>query len=362
MKSFGKTLFLVFTVFAIGGCAQAAELREIGSIAIPGEKLTSWDISFIDQATQRYFFADHMNQAIDVFDTKENKYVGRIAGFVGRVIENGKWNRTKSGPNGVNASGDQAWAGDGDSTMKFIDAKTLKITAAVSTGGTARVDNVRFDPQDDIVIAINGGEDPAFATLLSNKPDHQVLAKLVFPNATDGAEGVAYNPADGFFYVNIPEIDKDPKKGGVAVIDPRARKLVKMLPYGAACRPHGIAFGPDQNFVLGCSVNGEGGTPPIILVMNAKTGATVATIAGIGGADMVAYSAKNNQYYVGGWLMPGGGVLGVIDAKTNQLIQKVSLPGALTPRSLAVDDNTGHVFVPSNAEGGCGCIKVFAPE
>ena len=340
MNSFGQAFFSFATVFAFGGYVHAAELREIGRISVPGEKLTSWDISFVDQASQH----------------------GRIAGFAGRVIENGQWNRTKSGPNGVTASIDQAWAGDGDSTLKFIDLKAMKITDAVTTGASTRVDNVRLDPQDDIIIAVNGAEDPPFATLFSTKPDHQLLAKLVFPNATDGAEGVAYNPADGFFYVNIPEVDKDAKKGGVAVIDPRARKVVKMLPY-AMCHPHGIAFGPDQNFVLGCSVNGDGGMPPVILVMNAKTGTTVATIAEIGGADMVAYSAKNNQYYVGGWLMPGGGVIGVIDARTNKLIQKLPLSGALTPRSLAVDDNTGHVFVPSNAEGGGGgCIEVFAPQ
>jgi hypothetical protein len=363
MHSFGKAFFSIAAAFAFfGGQAHAGELKEIGSISIPGEKLTSWDISFVDQASQRYFLADHSNQGVDVFDTKGNKYLGRIAGFAGRVIENGKWNRTKSGPNGVTASIDRAWAGDGDSTLKFIDLKAMKITDAVSTGAATRVDNVRLDPQDDILIAVNGAEDPPFATLFSTKPDHQVLAKLVFPNATDGAEGVAYNPADGFFYVNLPELDKDSKKGAVAVVDPRARKVVNMLPYGA-CHPHGIAFGPDQNFALGCSVNGEGGLPPVILVMNAKAGTVVATIAEIGGADMVAYSAKNNQYYVGGWLMPGGGVIGVIDAKTNQLVQKLPLPGALTPRSLAVDDNTGHVFVPSNAEGGgCGCIKIFAPQ
>src|SRR6516164_8785639 len=296
MNSFGQAFFSFATVFVFGGYVHAAELREIGRISVPGEKLTSWDISFVDQASQHYFLADHSNRAVDVFDTKENKFLGRIAGFAGRVIENGQWNRTKSGPNGVTASIDQAWAGDGDSTLKFIDLKAMKITDAVSTGASTRVDNVRLDPQDDIIIAVNGAEDPPFATLFSTRPDHRVLAKLVFPNATDGAEGVAYNPADGFFYVNLPELDKDAKKGGVAVIDPRARKVVKMLPY-AMCHPHGIAFGPDQNFVLGCSVNGDGGMPPVILVMNAKTGTTVATIAEIGGADMVAYSAKNNQYY-----------------------------------------------------------------
>ena len=147
MNSFGQAFFSFATVFAFGGYVHAAELKEIGRISVPGEKLTSWDISFVDQASQHYFLADHSNRAVDVFDTKENKFLGRIAGFAGRVIENGQWNRTKSGPNGVTASIDQAWAGDGDSTLKFIDLKAMKITDAVSTGASTRVDNVRLDPR-----------------------------------------------------------------------------------------------------------------------------------------------------------------------------------------------------------------------
>jgi hypothetical protein len=51
------------------------------------------------------------------------------------------------------------------------------------------------------------------------KPGHKVIAKLLFPDATDGAEQPDYNPADGMFYVAISELKKDEKKGGVAVID-----------------------------------------------------------------------------------------------------------------------------------------------
>ena len=361
MKSLSQAVIYVSTTFALLSYAHAAELRQIATISVPGEKLTSWDISFVDQASQRYFLADQSNRAVDIFDTKENRFVGRVAGFIGAVIENGKPNHDKSGPDGVLAFGDQVWAGDGDSTLKVIDLKTMKITDTITTGGSARVDEMALDPKDEILIAVNNADDPPFATLVSTKPDHKVLAKIAFSDATDGAEQPAYNPADGMFYVSIPEIGKDPKKGGVAVIDPSNGKVVKMLSH-EMCHPNGLAFGPDQNFVLGCSAKGTDGMPPVILVMNAKTGTTVAMIPEIGGADMVAYSAKNNQYYVGGSRMPGGGTLGVIDTTANRLVQKLPMPGVITPHSVAVDENTGHVLVPSNAEGGCGCIQVLAPQ
>src|SRR5579859_576118 len=131
MKSVNQAIVHLSTTFALLTCAHAAELRQIGTISIPGEKLTSWDISFVDQASQRYFLADQSNRAVDIFDTKENRYVGRVGGFIGAVIENGKPNHDKSGPDGVLAFDDQVWAGDGDSTLKIIDLKAMKITDTI---------------------------------------------------------------------------------------------------------------------------------------------------------------------------------------------------------------------------------------
>ena len=56
--------------------------------------------------------------------------------------------------------------------------------------------------------------------------------------------------------------------------------------------------------------------PPIITVLNPKTGKVVKSIPDIGGADMVAYDPKRDKYYTGSRDMPEGPVLGVIDART----------------------------------------------
>jgi DNA-binding beta-propeller fold protein YncE len=350
-------------VLICGGAAGAAELKQIATIPVPGEPLISFDISYVDQKNQKLYLADRSNKGVDIYDTKANKYIGRAEGFIGAVLKpDGKVNSNKSGPDGVIAIGDEIWAGDGDSSIKVIDAKTMKITDTIATGGKTRLDEMSYDPKDEVFIGVNNAEEPPFATLISTKPGHKIIAKVPFPDATDGAEQPDYNVADGMFYVSIPELNKDPKKGGVAVIEPTTGKIVKMLTV-ANCHPNGLAFGPDQNFVLGCSVRGKDDMPAIIVVMNAKTGNVVATIADIGGADMVAYSKKNNQYYIGGGNNPGGGTLGVIDADSNKLVQKIAMKGASTPHSVAVDDNTGHVLVPGGSgDGGCSCIQVLAPQ
>jgi hypothetical protein len=47
---------------------DAAELKKIAEITIPGERLISFDTSFVGQKPQRYYFADRSNKAIDIFD------------------------------------------------------------------------------------------------------------------------------------------------------------------------------------------------------------------------------------------------------------------------------------------------------
>lgn len=356
-----NVLRLATALIAISTGLHAAELAQIATIPVPGEKLGSFDISYIDSAAHRMYFADRSNKGLDVFDTAANSFVGRIEGFVGTVMKGDKVNSDKSGPDGVIAIGGEVWGGDGDSTLKIADAKTLKVTYTTATGGKTRLDEMAYDPKNQVFIGVNNAEEPPFATLISTKPDHKVIAKVVFTEAEDGAEQPAYNPADGMFYVAIPQVGKDYKAGAVAVVSPTDGKIVKMLPV-EACHPNGLVFGPNQNFLLGCSATGKHDTKPVAVIMNAN-GQEIARIPDLGGADMVNYSAKNNQYYFGGSNNPSGAVLGVIDAKTNTLVQKIAMVGNSTPHSVAVDDSTGHVFVPGGGEhGGCSCIMVFAPK
>jgi DNA-binding beta-propeller fold protein YncE len=352
-----RILALAGIVAMMTGAAAAAELKQVGTITVPGEKLTNFDISFIDQKTGLYYFADRSNKAIDILDTNTDKFVDRIPGFIGVILKNGKPNNDTSGPDGVVLVGNQLWAGDGDSTIKIIDVPTRKIVATMNTGGKTRLDEMAYDAKDNAFIGVNNAEEPPFATVISTQPDHKIIGKITFDNATDGAEQPQYNPADGMFYMSIPELDKDPKKGAIAIIDPQTAKVVKMLPV-ENCHPAGLAFGPNDNFVLGCGADGKN-MPAVTTIMNAKTGQVVAVIEGVGAADMVDYNAKNGQYYTASRNNPGGPVLGVIDAKTNALIQTIALTGG-NPHSVASSETTGKVYVPVGGfGGGDGTIHVY---
>jgi DNA-binding beta-propeller fold protein YncE len=349
----------VIVLASPGAEAGNAKLKQIGTISNPAGPIDGFDISFVDQKTQRYYLADRSNKSVDVFDAKTDKFIGSTPGFVGVTMKNGKPDNDTSGPDGVVVVGNQVWAGDGDSTIKVIDLKTMKVVDTINTGGKTRVDEMAYDPKDQVFIGVNNAEDPPFATLVSTKKGHKIIKKIPFEDATDGAEQPAYNPGDGKFYVSIPELKKDAKKGGVAVIDPKTGD-VKMLAVDN-CHPNGLAFGPGGNFALGCTADGKE-MPAVITIMNYKTGKVVKNVPEIGAADMVSYNPKAGQYYTGSRNMPGGPVLGVIDAKTNTLVDKIPIKGG-NPHSVDVDHSNGHVFVPAgSANGGCGCVMVFAPQ
>src|ERR1700688_3409939 len=177
-------------VSALAGAANAAELRQIGTISIPGEPLNSFDISWIDQASGLYFLADRSNKGIDIVDTKKGTYVGRVAGMVGPIMKKDGTccNNDKSGPNGVVVAGKEAWVGDGDSTVKVIDLKTMKIVDTIKTGGESRADELGYDPKDQVIAIANNADEPPFLTIISKQPVHKIRGKLVMDDISDGMQ------------------------------------------------------------------------------------------------------------------------------------------------------------------------------
>jgi DNA-binding beta-propeller fold protein YncE len=350
-------LLLATAVAAAAFAGSAGAQVGIGQIQIPGANLTSFDITYVDQASQRIFLADRSNKGIDIFDAKTEKFIGRVAGMVGLRMKDGKPSNEISGPNGVLAFGDEAWVGDGDSQVRVVDLKAMKIADTINTGGKARADELDYDPKDGVILIANGDEDEApFVTLISTKPGHKIIAKLEFPQATDGIEQPAWNPADDLFYVALPELNNDGFRGGIAVIDPTG-KLIKILPT-SGCHGNGLVFGPNQHLFYGCTAHGKEGMESKQNVYD-TSGNLIAEIPGVGGSDEVAYSKTNGQYYSGSSNSASGHVLGVFDANTNKLVTAIPIRGN-APHSVAVNEANGHIYMPAGAkEGGCGCILVF---
>src|SRR6185369_16582790 len=113
MPFHGTSLFMfAVAVMAIAAPAHAQNLKQVATIPIPGTPINQFGSIVIDQTSGLGYFADKDNKSVVVFDTKTDKYVSRIAGFVG-VAKTGN----TSGPNGIVVvnGGAEVWVSDGDS-------------------------------------------------------------------------------------------------------------------------------------------------------------------------------------------------------------------------------------------------------
>ncbi len=395
---------LLAVLFAVALCAGPARadddgedggaVRLLTTIPIPGTALRGFDISWVDASTQRYYLADRSNQAVDVIDAKNLTFIKHITGgFAGvKFNASGAANNDISGPNGVVTSGHWLFVTDGGSRVVSIDLNTDLIADTVLTSASPnRADELAYDPDSGTLLVVNNADDPPFATLIKvNKSSGKLTlgAKITFDaahgvDATNGAEQPVWDKATGKFYISIPQIGANAADGAVARISPSAGAVDAVFPV-QFCQPAGLTLGPKQDLLLGCSVvfdtagiawslSDANTAAPISIIMNAKSGSVEKMVTGVSGSDEVWFNSGDGRYYLAARNQPGGPVLGVIDAKSQTLVQivptinttgKAFVYPAGTSHSVAVNPNNNKVFVPlpaNNVFPSClnGCIGVF---
>ena len=359
--------------------------------------MKSFDISWVDAATQLYYLADRSNRAVDVVDARRNVFVKQIeGGFRGFTGSN-----DNSGPNGVQVAGNFLFVTDAPSRVVTIDLRTDNIVGEVHTCvppsrppacvvSDNRADELTFDPEDSLIMAVNNADDPPFATLIHVDRNTGALtwqASVSFPDATDGAEQPQWDPAVGRFFISIPEIGHIVQNGAVKRIS-TAGTIEATYPVNF-CKPAGLTVGPNGDLLVGCSVIfNEAGTPwsrdatgqapaakPDSVIIDARNGSIDRRVQGVGGNDEVWFNPGDGRYYLAARAQPGGSspgnanfspVLGIIDAKTMTLDQVVptfsQAPGSA--HSVAVDPRNNHALVPfpvNNIVHNChtGCVGVY---
>lgn len=349
--------------------ADAGEvLSRIGTIAIPSASASSpflaFDIGFADPAIDRYLLTNVSNKSLDVFQASTGAFLLSVAGFAGDHPSGWSLN----GPSGVvtvaGLDGMEAWVGDGDSTVKVVALGAGRVIDTISTGGKARVDEMCYDGRDQVLLVENPDEPTPFVTFISTGPGHAVLAKLSFPSATDGLEQPVWSPDTGLVYLAIPEVDR--ADGGVAIIDPVARKMLKIIRV-EGCHPNGAALGSDEHLLLGCREQANKRSSQELssaLMLDMRTGKKVASFPTIVASDEIVFNHRDKRFYVSAYGIPSGPVLAAIDTVVPGRPLLLARTGVLA-HSVAVDERTNHVFVPLRPDAGdqsClyGCVGVFA--
>src|SRR5882762_3729301 len=87
------------------GAPDTTQTKCVTAITIPGNPLTSFDISWVNPNRAEYYLADRSNKGIDIIDTEHLKFKRTIGGFVGIVVNNGVVDNNHSGPDGVVSHG-----------------------------------------------------------------------------------------------------------------------------------------------------------------------------------------------------------------------------------------------------------------
>ncbi len=354
MKSiWGACLLIAVTVASFPAASADLQNQDI-KITIPGHELKSFDIGAAQNGL--YVLADRSNAAVDLIDLRDFRVLAQIGGFAGALHEG------RGGPNGVVFVDDQhVWAGDGSSRIAVLDLKQHRIVAEVSTGGDRRVDELAYDGKDQWVIAVNNADHPPFVSIIDAHFPYHIHARVAFPEATDGLEQPVWDTENGLIYLAVPEINHQPERGGIAVIDPYSGTLKRMIEVHA-CMPAGLALGPQGHVLVGCSDDAiKAGFKAESLEMSMPSGRILRHEPNVGGSDEITYDPYTHHYVLAAVAQPGGSVVGVIDALSGRWVS--NRPSGLHAHSVASWHGLMEVPVAAGDQQ-CpkGCIRVLQDE
>lgn len=351
MKTIPATT-LVAAVLATSALAQKPSIATVKGTPVTN----AFDISWVDNSTQKYYLADRTNNAIDLVDAATDTFVGFIGkgNFTGSrpCAADPKDIRHCSGPNGVlTDSFGHVWAGDGAGNIIEADATKpgTTIIRKIPTGGKFRVDELAYDSVNQILMASNDGDSPVFLTFVS-VTDGRVLGHYKYPKEQDGLEQPAWDRGTGMFYQNVPG-----PKNRIDVFDPH--KLPNPVKnFSIECSGgllgltlSGLVAGPNARLMTVCgTVGGKS--------LYARTGRIFKTIPQVGDADEVWYDPGSNRYYFAHSVAGAAeattarrGAIGIVDAN-DTFVTDIPIEGAGV-HSVAVNARNKHIFVPVGGKG-----------
>jgi hypothetical protein len=379
--------------------------------------LYSFDISWVDQATETYYLADRSNRAVDIVDAKTNTFLGQLTATPPfRGVSPPAFAAGTAGPNGVVTAGHCLFVTDAPSRVVSFDTTSFPPTQVsdVKTDPTdpTRADELAVDPRDSLILAINNASTPPFGTFITFDaaqctltPPDRATDRIIFDlahgvDATGGVEQPIWDPGTHKFYLSIPQIAGVAEEGAVVRIDPTTKQVDTTYEI-KFCSPAGLTLGPHEDVLVGCNTvfdtAGQLWTAidtntaaPIQVILNVVTG-DQDQVAGVGVGDEVWFNKGDGNYYTASSTSPlrplditpsppappltaqGAAILGVIDAKDKEVLQLVptfnvpvvtGVHPAGTAHSVAVDAKNNHIFVPlaaNNVYPDCttGCIAVY---
>jgi YVTN family beta-propeller protein len=269
-----------------------------------------WDYVVYDAPSHRVYVAH--GDRVTVVDGHDGRIVGTVAGLPG-----GTHGIAISHADGLGFT-DDGQAGE----AAAFSLKTLKVVKRLKAGDDA--DAVTIDPGSDRVFVVNG--DPGTITVI-DAHQNQVVATVAVGSKLEYAV-----PGDnGKLYVN-----------GVATqqiyrVDIKTNRVDASWPIRQCEAPHGLAIDVATHRLFASCENSR------LVVVNADTGATVATVPIGRGSDAAVFDPTRRLIFSSNGQDGTISVIREVDADT--FVPGGTIQTQSSARTMSVDPRSGRLYV-----------------
>jgi DNA-binding beta-propeller fold protein YncE len=280
-----KRSLVAFIVAALSVplAAQAAVLHPHGRTELPGYT-GDFDHFAVDLRGNRLFLAAEDHGTLEVFDLTSGKHLATVPGV-----------ETPHALLYLADSNRLIVSDSGAGFTKILDASTFRPAGAIATAPGA--DSMGYDARTGFLYLVAGGKNGNMAHSLLVKVD----ARTGIPATearfdTDKVEAMAIEQNGSLLYLNVTG------KNEVAVLDKATLKVVKTWPVVAGQANAAMAF--DEAHARLFVVTRK---PYQLLVLDTRTGATVATLPAPQRTNEAIFDSANQRIY-----LAGDDVIGVV--------------------------------------------------
>ena len=269
-----------------------------------------WDYVHYDDATHRVYVSH--GDRVTVVDGRDGSIVGNVEGMPG-------------GTHGValSAAAGKGYTDDGgEGKVAVFDLATLKLLRRVDAEKDA--DGMVLEPVTGQLFVVDA--EPGHLTVVDPGTD-SVVATI------DAGAALEFLVADGEgkVYVN------GEARGEIVRVDARTRQVDARWPMPGCRSPHGLAIDRSNHRLFSSCANG------VLMVVDAGTGAVIASLPIGQGTDAAAYDPRRHRVYSSNGR---DGTITVIAQQGPQAYAVVAtISTAVTGRTLGLDPDSGRLYV-----------------
>jgi len=296
-------------------------LKQLGFIPLPPHiRPGSFDHAAIHQGTGRLYVAHTVNDAVDVIDCGQDRYLHSISGLTGVA--------------GALVSDERNLiftSNRGENTVGIFAPEDEVGLARVAVG--VRPNGLAYDPKRNLLLAANVG-DPAlpgsFTVSVVDVAREVMIADIPAPGRTRWA---VYDALAEVFYVNIME------PAQIVVIDATDPAWVTATIPILVAGPHGLDLDSERGRLF-CACDGKE-----LVVLDTRTRAVTDTHALSGVPDVVFFNAGLQRLYVA---IGDPGVIDVFDTAIMRRVETVPTEKGAHTIGLAPACNKVYAFLPQS--------------